>query len=152
MEVWEEGVWRCGKKGYRCVGRRGMEVWEDGVWRCGRRGMEVWEEGVWKCGKKGVWRCGKMADCIYLSLHCRHQNDSCIKVDNDERQFNVSLIVMDKVTRQCPQNTIFEEKGELKRIRTDVPLSTRLKPYPKAKLAHKLRRGWLSVALRPQKP
>ena len=30
--------------------------------------------------------------------------------------------VMDKVTRQCPQTTTFEEKGEPKRIRTEVPL------------------------------
>ena len=31
-----------------------------------------------------------------------------------------------KVTRQCPQTTAFEEKGELKRIRTEVPLLTSL--------------------------
>ena len=42
---------------------------------------------------------------IYLSLHCHHQNDSCIKVGSDESHFNVSLIVRDKVTRQCPQTT-----------------------------------------------
>ena len=36
---------------------------------------------------------------IYLSLHCRHQNDSCIKVGSDESHFNVSLIVRDKVAR-----------------------------------------------------
>ena len=24
---------------------------------------------------------------IYLSLHCHHQNDSCIKMDSDERHF-----------------------------------------------------------------
>ena len=35
---------------------------------------------------------------IYLSLHCHHQNDSCIKRGSDESHFNVSLIVMDKVT------------------------------------------------------
>ena len=29
--------------------------------------------------------------------------------------FNVSLIVRDKVTRQCPQTTTFEEKGQPKR-------------------------------------
>ena len=52
---------------------------------------------------------------IYLSLHCHHQNDSCIK-GSDESHFNVSLIVRDKVTRQCPQTTTFEEKGEPKRI------------------------------------
>ena len=32
----------------------------------------------------------------------------------------------DKVTRQCPQTTNFEEKGESKQIRTEVPLLTSL--------------------------
>ena len=54
----------------------------------------------------------------YLLLHCHHQNDSCIKMSSNESLFNVSLIVTDKVTRQCPQTTTFEEKGEPKRIRT----------------------------------
>ena len=77
---------------------------------------------------KGVWRWGKR-ESIYLSLHCHHQNDSCIKVGSDESHFNVSLIVRDKVTRQCPQTTTFEEKGEPKRCRTEVlPLSS-LPPY-----------------------
>ena len=61
----------------------------------------------------------------YLSLQCHHQNNSC----SDESHFNVSLIVRDKVTRQCPQTTIFEEKGDPKRIRTNVPLLTSLTPY-----------------------
>ena len=39
---------------------------------------------------------------IYLSLHCHHQNDSCIKMGHDESHFNVSLIVRDKVTKECP--------------------------------------------------
>ena len=52
------------------------------------------------------------------SLHCHHQNDFCIKVGSDESDFNVSLTVTDKVTEQCPQTTIFEEKGEPKQIRT----------------------------------
>ena len=43
--------------------------------------------------------------------------------------FNVSLIVRDKVTRQCPQITTFEEEGEPKRIRTEVLLLTSLTPY-----------------------
>ena len=47
----------------------------------------------------------------------------------DESHFNVSLIVRDKVTRQCPETTIFEEKGEPKRIRTEVPLLASLTPY-----------------------
>ena len=76
----------------------------------------------------GVWRLGNKK-IIYLSLQCHHQNDSCIKMYSDESHFNVSLIVRDKVTRQCPQTTIFEEKGEPKRIRTEVPLLTSLTPY-----------------------
>ena len=81
-----------------------------------------------KMGGKGVWRCGE-SEIIYLSLHCHHQNDSCIKMGSNESHFNVSLIVRDKVTRQCSQTTSFEEKGEPKRIRTEVPLLTSLTPY-----------------------
>ena len=66
---------------------------------------------------------------IYLSLHCHHQKDSCIKMGSDESHFNVSLIVRDKVTRQCPQTTTLEEKGESKQIRTEALLLTSLTPY-----------------------
>ena len=138
-------------------------------------------------GGKGVWRWGKR-ESIYLSLHCHHQNDSCIKVGGDESHFNVSLIVRDKrpqkpqgllgtgrmggrgyggegrggvytyrytvttrmtcikvgsdeshfnvsltvrdkFTRQCPQATTFEEKGEPKRYRTEVLPLISLPPY-----------------------
>ena len=68
-------------------------------------------------------------EITYLSLHCHHQNDSCIKVGSDESQLNVSLIVRDKVTRQCPQTTNLEEKGEPKRYRTEVLPLTSLPPY-----------------------
>ena len=68
-------------------------------------------------------------EMIYLSLHCHHQNDFCIMMGSDESHFNVSLIVRGKVTRQCPETTTFEEKGEPKRIRTEVPLLTSLTPY-----------------------
>ena len=68
-------------------------------------------------------------EIIYLSLHCHHQNGSCSRMGSDEGRFNLSLIVRDKVTRQCPQTTIFEEKGEPKRIRTEVLLLTSLTPY-----------------------
>ena len=67
-------------------------------------------------------------EIIYLSLHCRHQNDSCIKMGSDESHFNVSLIVRDKVTRQCPQTTTFEEK-EPKQYRTEVLPLPSLPPY-----------------------
>ena len=65
-------------------------------------------------GGEGAWRWGER-EMIYLSLHCHHQNDSWIKMGSDER---------DKATSQCPQTTVSEEKGEPKRIRTEVPLLT----------------------------
>jgi len=34
-----------------------------------------------------------------------------------------------QITRQCPQTTTFEEKGEPKQIRTEVLLLTSLTPY-----------------------
>ena len=39
------------------------------------------------------------------------------------------VIVRDKVTRQCPQTTTFEERGEPKQIQTEVPLLNSLTPY-----------------------
>ena len=71
-------------------------------------------------------------EIIYMSLHCHHQNDSCILMGSasDENHFNVSLIVRDKVTRQCPQTTtFFEVNGEPKRNRTEVILLTSLTTY-----------------------
>ena len=41
---------------------------------------------------------------------------SYIKMGSDENHINVSLIVRDKVTRQRPQTTTFEQKGEPKWI------------------------------------
>ena len=50
---------------------------------------------------------------------------TCIKMGSEESHFKVSLIVRDKVTRQCPQTTTFEEKREPKRYRTEVlPLTS----------------------------
>ena len=54
---------------------------------------------------------------------------------SDESHLNVSLIVRDKGTRQCPQTTSFEDRGEPKQIRTEVPLLTSLTPYRWAKPA-----------------
>ena len=86
-----------------------------------------------------VWRWGKREIInynIYLSLRCHHQNDSCIKMGSYKSHFNVSLIVRDKVTNKTvPQTTTFEEKGEPKRIRTEVLLLTSLTPYRYAKPA-----------------
>ena len=52
---------------------------------------------------------------------------------------NVSLTVRDKATRQSPQTTTFEEEGEQKRVRAEVPLLTRLKPFL----------NWANVSSRP---
>ena len=41
---------------------------------------------------------GKEGD-YYLSLHCHHQNDSCIKMGSDESHFNVSLTARDKIKK-----------------------------------------------------
>ena len=73
-------------------------------------------------GGKGVRRWGER-EITYLSLHCHHQNDSCIKMGIDESHFNVSLILRNKVTnvslilrnkvtRQCPQTTTFLKRKE----------------------------------------
>ena len=74
---------------------------------------------------------GGNREIICLSQHCHHQNDSCIKMGSDESHFNVSLIVRDKVIRQCPQTTtMFEDKEEPKRHRTEVLPLTSITPYP----------------------
>ena len=59
-------------------------------------------------------KVGEEEDYIYIyqSLHCHHQNDSCIKMDGDESHFSVSLIVKDKVTRHCPQTTFFLDRKD----------------------------------------
>ena len=54
-------------------------------------------------------------EMIYLSLHCHHQNDSCIKMGSDESHFT--------------NRNLFEEKGEPKRYQTEVPPLTSLTPY-----------------------
>ena len=64
-------------------------------------------------------------DIIYLSLHCHHQNDSCINMGSDESHFKVSLIVRDKSGTVSADHN-FQEKGKPKRIRTEVPLLTSL--------------------------
>ena len=61
---------------------------------------------------------GEEVDYYYIPIATHHhQNDSCIKMGSDENHYNVSLIVllvivMDKVTRQCPQTTTFLKRKE----------------------------------------
>ena len=73
---------------------------------------------------------GEEGDCIPVAtLPPPEKKYSCIKMGSDESHFNVSLIVRDRVTRQCLQIIDFEEKGKTKRNRTEVPLLTSLTPY-----------------------
>ena len=124
----------CGCKATFCLNSAHHRTQELCTNRGGRPELPVGKHGTKRLirdgddGERRVWRWGKR-EIIYLSLHCHHQNDFCIKMGSDESYFNVSLIVRDKVTRQCPQTTIFEEKGEPKRYRTEVLPLTSLPPY-----------------------
>ena len=67
---------------------------------------------------------------MYLSLHCHHQDDSCTKIGSDESHFNVSIGGDGQSHKTVStKHNLFEEKGELKRYRTEVLLLTNLKPY-----------------------
>ena len=80
-------------------------------------------------GEKGVCRWGER-EIIYLSLHCLHQNDSCIKMGSDDSHFNVSVGRDGQSHKTVSTNhNLFEEKGELKRYRTEVLPLTNLTPY-----------------------
>ena len=80
-------------------------------------------------GEKGAWRWGER-EIIYLSLHCHHQNDSCIKMGSDESHFNVSVGSDGQSHKTVSTNhNLFDEKGEPKRYRTEVLPLTSLTPY-----------------------
>ena len=59
--------------------------------------------------------------CLFLCCSFHHESDSCIIIGSNESHFNVSLIVRDNVTRQCPETTSFEEKGEPKAVSNRSP-------------------------------
>ena len=83
---------------------------------------------------------GGKREIIYLSLHCHHQNDFCIKMGSDESHFNVSVGSDGQSHRTVSTNhSLFEEKGEPKRYRTEVLPLTSLTPYRQAKPAHRVR-------------
>ena len=75
-------------------------------------------------------RGGGGREIIYLSLHCHHQDDSCIKMGSDERHFNISVGSDGQSHKTVSTNhNLFEEKGEPKRYRTEVLPLTSLTPY-----------------------
>ena len=81
-----------------------------------------------KRGKR-VWRWVER-EIKYLSLHCHHHNDSCIKMGSDESHFNV-LVGSDAQSHRTisTNHNLSEEKGEPKRYRTEVLPLTSLTPY-----------------------
>ena len=86
---------------------------------------------------EGGMEVGGEGDYIYLSLHCHHQNDFCIKMGNDESHFNVSVGSDGQSHNTVSTNhSLFEEKREPKRYRTEVLPLTSLTPYRQAKPAH----------------
>ena len=77
---------------------------------------------------KGVWRW-RTRKTIYLSLHCHHQNDSCIKMGSDETHFNTSLIARDSHKKKSTDHNLVGEKEEPKRNRAEAVLLTSLTLY-----------------------
>ena len=79
--------------------------------------------------REGEWRWGKR-EIIYLSLHCHHQNDFCIKMGSDESHCNVSVGSDGQSYKTVSTNhNLFEEKGEPKWHRTEVLPLTSQTPY-----------------------
>ena len=69
-------------------------------------------------------------EIIYLSLHCHHQNDSCIKMGSDDSHFNVSVGSDGQNHKTVSTNqNVSEEKGEPKQYRTEVLSLTNISPY-----------------------
>ena len=66
-------------------------------------------------------RGGGLYTYIPVATTITTRTTPCIKMGRDESRIHISLIVRDKVTKQCPQTTTFEDIGEQKRIRTEVP-------------------------------
>ena len=67
-------------------------------------------------------------EIIYLSLHCHHQNDFCVKVAA------MRAILMFNNCEGLSHKTVstdhnLEVKGETKQVRTEVPLLTSLPHY-----------------------
>ena len=63
------------------------------------------------CGGGGR---GGGRESIYLSLHCHHQNDFCIKMGSDESHFNVSVGSDGQSHKTVSTNHNFsKDKGEL---------------------------------------
>ena len=91
--------------------------------------MRTIRDGEKRGGGEGVWR-REEREIIYLSQHCHHQNDFCIKMGTDESHFHVSVGSDGQSHKTVSTNhNLFEEKGESKRYRTEVFPITSLTPH-----------------------
>ena len=85
-------------------------------------------------------------EIIYLSLHCHHANDFCIKMGSDVSHFNVSVGSDGHSHKTVSTNhNLSEEKGKPKRYRTEILSLTSLTPYRWAKPVHEWRGKKLTV-------
>ena len=72
--------------------------------------MRTIRDGEKRGGGEGVWRWEER-EIIYLSQHCHHQNDFCIKMGTDESHFNVSVGSVGQSHKTVSTNyNLFEEK------------------------------------------
>ena len=89
----------------------GVSVLQPGEWKSQvNLVLNVHRNRLGRRGERGYGGGGGRGRLYtYRYIHCHHQNDFSVKMGSDESHFNVSFIVRDKVTRQCPQTTAFEE-------------------------------------------
>ena len=65
---------------------------------------------------------GVEGDYIYLSVHCHHQNDFCIKMGSDESYFNVSVGSDGQSHKTVSTNhKLFEEIGKAEAVSNRGP-------------------------------
>ena len=91
-------------------------------------------------------------EIIYLSLHCHHQNDSCIKTGSDESHFNVSVGSDGQSHKTVSTNHklfLIERRSEA--VSNRGPSVYQPNALPLGQTGSQSG-SWLSVALRPQKP
>ena len=85
-------------------------------------------------GKKGVWRWGKR-EIIITPVATLSPPELRWAVMRAIVMFH-NCVGQSQKTVSCLQTTTFQEKGEPKRTRTEVPLLISLTPYRQAKPAH----------------
>ena len=77
-----------------------------------------------------------MRETTYLSVHCHHQNDSCIKMGSDESHFNDSLICCEGQSHKTVSTDHSLKRNESRGGFEPKSLLTSLPPYRWAKPAH----------------